>query len=121
MDRAGAHITHEPRPASGDFVLNIQIPVEYVRAVRIWVDHAIANSLAIEIEVGVRRACPKLGRGIRPNNLKGGSSGGVQAELIRKREHIENAKSSADGSLTIFPRVPRDTDARFEVLCRGII
>src|SRR5258706_13823695 len=121
MAGARTYIADKSRPASGDFVLNVQIPVEHVRAVWVWVNHAITNLLPVEIEIRVRCACPQSGRRIGSNDLKRRSGGGIQTELIGQRKHIENAESSADRGFTILPRVPGNTDARFEIFGRGVV
>src|ERR1700757_2923071 len=121
MDRAGTHIADESRPAVGDFVLDIQIPIQNIRAVRVRIDHAIADSLAVKVDVGVGSACAQGGSMISSNDLKRRGGCGIETKFVGKGQHIKDAEAGPDGGFSVFARIPGDANARLEVLIRRVV
>src|SRR5580704_7961590 len=121
MDRARTDVTDKRRPASCNFALNVQVPVQHVCAVRVGIDHSIANALPIEIEIGVGRTGSQSGRFVGSNDLKWRRSGSVQAELVRKRQHVKDPESRANSGFAVFEGIPGKADTWFKVFCRGIV
>src|SRR5882757_3988459 len=121
VNRPGTHITNESRPAIGNCMLDIQVPVQHVRAMRIRINHAITNTLPVEIQIGVRGAGAQRGVLVGADDLKWRGRSGIEAELVRKRKHIEDAETGAHGGLAVFAWIPGKANARFIVQCCGVV
>src|SRR5580698_2937147 len=88
---------------------------------RIRVNHAIPNALTVKVKIGVRSAGAKSGIRVGSNNLERRCGGGIKAELVGKRQHIKDTEAGANGSLTVFARIPGKTNARFIVQGCGVV
>src|SRR6202008_4835545 len=93
----------------------------HVRSMRIRINHAIPNTLAVEIKVGVRGSGAQRCILVSANDLKWRSGGSIEAEFVRKRENIEDAEAGANGRFAVFARIPGKTNARFIVQGCGIV
>src|SRR5260370_30725296 len=121
VNRGGTHITNESRPAIGNFMLDIQVPVQHVRAMRIRIDHAIADGLAVKIEIGVRGAGAQRCSFVGADDFKWRGRSSIEAELVRKRKYIEDAETGANGSLGVFARIPGEANGSVIVQGCGVV
>src|ERR1700730_3762857 len=87
---------------------------------RILIHITISDAIRIEADVGIDAAPQRVGF-VEPDDLEWRGCGGVQTELIRQGQHIENTESAAHRRFSILKRIPRESNSRLEVLSGGVV
>ena len=87
---------------------------------RILIHITISDAIRIEADVGIDSAPQRVGF-VEPDDLEWRSCRGIQTELIRQWQHIENAESAAHRRFSILKRIPGESNSRLKVFSRGVV
>src|ERR1700688_632506 len=87
---------------------------------RILIDVTISDAIRIEADVWIDSAPQGVGF-VEPDDLEWRGCCGVQTELIRQGQHIENTESTAHRGFSILKRIPGKSNSRLKVLGSGVV
>src|SRR5260370_11584277 len=110
-------MAYRRRETSSEFVLNVQVPVQNIRALRILLHISIPNDVRVEAHArsSIAQCC-----GTCADNLEWSRRRRIQSKYIRQRQHIENAKPAAHSRFPILKRIPGKPNSCFEAFVSGI-
>src|ERR1700675_2881928 len=120
MHGTRAHIAGYQRPRSPDLPLDIEVPVQNIRSMRILVDVTISDGIRSKTDVRID-AISQCRVVIKSNDLKRSRSRGVHAEFGRLRQHIKYREAATHGRFPVLERIPRESDSRLEVFSGRVI
>ena len=95
MNCSRTDVSDQHFPILGDFTLDVDVPIHDIRAAWILLDVAVPDIVRIETHVRIDTTT-QMPSGVSPHDLERSSRRGVQAELIRKGQNIEDAKTAAN-------------------------
>src|SRR5579859_2097108 len=118
MRGTGTDIANDGGPAWCHLTLDIEVPIHHECAFGVLLNVAIAHHVWVKGNVRVDSTAQRCSSSLTivADYLVGERSCRVQAKLVGQGQNIEQAESSADRSLAVIKRIPRESDARLEVL-----
>src|ERR1700687_1544509 len=132
---ASPDVSHDGCPSRSDLTLDVKVPVQDVGALRILLYVTIPDSIRCKSDVvvdataqrrtvtgtcGTFACCSSPSGLVQADDLERGSRGGIQAKLIRQRQHVKDSETAPHGGLPILQGIPRKANSWFEVFRGGI-
>src|ERR1700674_2851850 len=132
---ASPDVSDDGCPSRSDLTLDVKVPVQDVGALRILLYVTIPDTIRRKTDVvvdaatqccavtGIRSTpacCGSPSGPVQAYDLERSSRGGIQAKLVRQRQHVKDPETASHGGLPILQGIPRKANSRFEVFRGGI-